>query len=288
MSNLLKRGYISCNEEEKRIIDSNELVAERIEQLSEELRSEDSRNTFAPDGFAEGLDAEQVNALLGGDGEGDDGKVIKSVDRISADEANEKADEIINEANEQASEIIQNARNQAEAEKAAIYDEARKAGHDDGYRDGMAEVNSMKEELDRKSDAVDAEYYKKCDELEPMFIDTLTDIYEHIFHVRLSDNKEIIFYLIQDAVRKVDNNTNFIIHVSKEDYGFVSMQKKELLAGLSNADSEDIVEDMTLGANECFIETGSGIFDCSLETQLEGLKRELKLLSYKKPGTEQT
>jgi len=42
----------------------------------------------------------------------------------------------------------------------------------------------------------------------------------------------------------------------------------------------EIVEDMTLKSNECFIDTGAGIFDCSLETQLEGLKRELRLLSF--------
>ena len=46
------------------------------------------------------------------------------------------------------------------------------------------------------------------------------------------------------------------------------------VSGISAADSTEIVEDMTLKPNECFIETGGGIFDCSLETQLSGLKRE--------------
>ena len=198
------------------------------------------------------------------------------------EDAQEDAKRIIDEAKEQASGILEDARSQAEAEKADIYAEAKKAGHDDGYADGMAEVESMKAGFEKKSQELEDEYNRKCEKLEPMFIDTLTDIYEHIFHIRFGDSKEIIFYLIQDAVRKVDSNTNFIIHVSKDDYGFVSMQKKELLAGLSSADNAEIVEDMTLKANECFIETGAGIFDCSLETQLAGLKRELRLLSYHK------
>lgn len=279
MSNLIKRSYFSCNGDEKRIIDSNELVAERIEQLAETLNKSDGDSGFAPDGFAEGIDAETVDALLS-DGE-DAGGVIKS-QPVSNAEASETAQSIINDANDQAAAIIEDARAQAEAEKASIYDEAKRAGHDDGYAAGMAECDAMKAELDEKSRSLDEVYANKCDELEPMFIDTLTDIYEHIFHVRFADSKEIIFYLIQDAVRKIDSNTNFIIHVSKDDYGFVSMQKKELLSGLSNADTAEIVEDMTLNANECFIETGAGIFDCSLETQLAGLKRELRLLSYHK------
>ena len=68
--------------------------------------------------------------------------------------------------------------------------------------------------------------------------------------------------------------------MSKEDYGFVSMQKKELTAGIAGGETVEIVEDLTLKSNECFIDTGGGIFDCSLETQLEGLKRELRLLSF--------
>lgn len=288
MSNLIKRNYFSCNDDEKRVIDSNELVAERIEQLAETLNRADDDTGFAPDGFAEGLDAQTVDALLADGDESGDGvsanviKTQKAQPGMSSAEASEEAQRIIDDANDQASRIIEDARNQAEADKAAVYDEARRTGHDDGYAAGMAECDTMKAELEEKSGSLDEAYANKCDELEPMFIDTLTDIYEHIFHVRFAESKEVIFYLIQDAVRKIDSNTNFIIHVSKEDYGFVSMQKKDLLSGLSNADTAEIVEDMTLKNNECFIETGAGIFDCSLETQLEGLKRELKLLSYHK------
>ena len=42
----------------------------------------------------------------------------------------------------------------------------------------------------------------------------------------------------------------------------------------------ELLEDVTLGKNECMIETGNGVFDCSLGTQLEALNEELRLLSY--------
>ena len=137
-------------------------------------------------------------------------------------------------------------------------------------------------ELDKKEEQLMNDYNSLVDELEPKFVDSLIDVFEHVLHVKYSDDKAVIYHLIKDAVRKADGASGLIIHVSREDYGFVSMQKRDLLAGLISAEDTQIIEDATLAQNECFIETGSGIFDCSLETQLEGLKRQLRLLAYSK------
>ena len=59
------------------------------------------------------------------------------------------------------------------------------------------------------------------------------------------------------------------------------MKKKELIRGTNIAiENVELLEDVTLGKNECMIETGNGVFDCSLGTQLEALNEELRLLSY--------
>ncbi|XME01326.1 FliH/SctL family protein [Lachnospiraceae bacterium C1.1] len=277
MSNLIKRAYTIINEPaEKRVIDSNGQVAEKINKIIKAMEREE----VDPDGFSEGLNAERVELLTDDMEQYDEEAVPQTMELPENIQA--EADEIINEAKAEAERIIAEAEEQAQSIRA----EAEKNGHQEGFErgreEGLVESEKAKSEYEILSDKLEDEYQKKIEELEPMFIDTLTDIYEHVFHVRFGSNKEVIFHLIQDAVRKVEGNTNFIIHVSKEDYGFVSMQKKQLLAGVSNAESAEIVEDITLKANECMIETGSGIFDCSLETQLEGLKKELKLLSYKK------
>ncbi len=43
--------------------------------------------------------------------------------------------------------------------------------------------------------------------------------------------------------------------------------------------SIEIVEDVTMKKNQCIIETGSGMYDCSLDVQLENLIEEIKMLS---------
>ncbi len=277
MSNLIKRAYTFSNQTpEKYVIDSNGQVAEKINKILREMENEE----VDLDGFSEGLNAERVE-LLTEDGEQPEYEAAPQYEEPPEDLRAEE-EEIISEARAEAERIIEEARAEAEEIRAAAEAEGRQNGYEKGHEDALAESERARAEYEERADKLEDDYQKKIEELEPMFIDTLTDIYEHVFHVRFGQNKEVIFHLIQDAVRKVEGNSNFIIHVSKDDYGFVSMQKKQLLAGVSNAESAEIVEDITLKPNECMIETGSGIYDCSLETQLAGLKRELKLLSYRK------
>ena len=104
-------------------------------------------------------------------------------------------------------------------------------------------------------------------------------IYEHIFDVDLHSYREVLCYLISATMRKTEDNRSFLVHVSKEDYPYVSMQKKQIMAGATAPNSTvEIVEDMTLGKGECMIETESGIFDCGLGTQLSELRQKTKII----------
>ncbi len=287
MSNLLKRAFVAPDNEKKKIIDSNDLVAQRVEKIIRKQKEEQmaAASGFTPlgagdpgdgDGFVEGLDAENVELLLSDE----DVPEAQEQESVSLEEINEQAQQILDEAREQAQQILDDAAAEAEANRQSVYDEAKSAGYDEGYAEGMQQVEGMKQELNEKADLLEQQYHENIEKLEPMFIDTLTDIYEHIFNVSLSDNREVIYYLIQTALKTIDASSGMMIHVSKDDYGFVSMQKKELLSGISGAENVEIVEDGTLQPNEAFIETGGGIFDCSLETQLKGLRKQLMLLSY--------
>ena len=128
-------------------------------------------------------------------------------------------------------------------------------------------------------------HQQQIDKLEPEFIDTLTGNYEHIFPVDLQNYRERLVFLIGSALRKAEGGRDFIVHVSSEDYPYVSMQKKQLMAGVGAPGAVvEIIEDAAVGRNECLIETNNGIFDCGLETELQELAKKLKLLSYERPA----
>ena len=270
-SNLLKKGFTKLSEDDARVIDTNELVAKRIRELSAKMQKES--NT----GFVSGLAADKVEAPVTDPEEEKteftpSGNVIKAGEDIQKlkEDAEAEAQKIVEDARAQAENILQDARSQAEAERADIQEAAR--------RQGQQEAQA---EADRTEAAREAEYQKRLDELEPEFVDTITGIYEHIFHVDLHSYREVLCYLISTTMRKSEDNRSFLIHVSKEDYPYVSMQKKQISAGAAAPNATvEIVKDITLGKGECLIETEGGIFDCGLGTQLSELRQKLKLLSY--------
>ena len=89
-----------------------------------------------------------------------------------------------------------------------------------------------------------------------------------------------MLYLLKNAIRNIEGAKNFLVHVSKEDHEYVSENRDELLAGLGGSATIEVIEDMTLAAGSSFVETDGGIYDCSLGTELELLKKELRILSY--------
>lgn len=283
-SNLYKRNafYGTQTEPEKRIIDTNEIAAKRLEALAEIMKS--SAGKGESQGFVQGLDAKEVSVLLSEDGE-DSGNVIKGAPSEDTSallgKAQEEAAEIVSVARQQADTIVKEALEQAENSKKNVLEEARMNGYREGINRANKEVEQLKAELARKEKELETHYRAQYDTMESDLVETITGIYEHIFHVDLSSQRELLVHLIAATMRKSDSSRSFIIHVSKEDYPFVSMQKKQLQAGVAGVNSSvEIIEDMTLAKSECLIEADGGIFDCGLGTQLEELGKKLKLLSY--------
>lgn len=283
-SNLYKRSsfYGVQAEQEKRIIDTNEIAAKRLEALAEIMKCSASKGESQ--GFVQGLNAEDVSVLLADDGE-EIGNVIKA--SVSEDgaailaNAQEEAAEVVNAAKQQADTIVREALEQAENSKKNVLEEARMNGYREGINRANKEVEQLKAQLAAKEKALEAEYEAQFNSMESDLVEVITGIYEHIFHVELASQREILVHLISATMRKSDSSKAFIVHVSKEDYPFVSMQKKQLQAGVAGVNSSvEIIEDMTLGKMECLIETDGGIFDCGLGTQLSELSKKLKLLSY--------
>ena len=278
MSRNLVKQFNANGTEEKRVIDTNELLRLRAERnLAIRADMPDS------DGFTMGLDAQEVETS-GEDAEGSS-NVIKAGEeaRLLLEQAKGESDAIREGARAEAAQYLRDAIAQAEKEKDDIFEQARKQGYDAGLAKARSEEENLKSEYQDKIVQLEAQYQQIFEEMEPMLVDTITGIYEHIFQVELGSHREILEHLISNTVHRLEGGHSFLIHVSKDDYSFVNMQKKQILNGaVSGADTVDVVEDMTLSKNQCMIETDSGIFDCGLDTQLSELRRKLMLLSWSK------
>lgn len=291
MSNLFKGNYIMISEQSPYIVDSNAIVEQRLNDLAMQA----SLVYEQGDGeFTEGLNAETVADLLTADpGETPEGfsegipamtsgNVIKAEHR----DVNAEADAIIQAATEQAQtmadEIVASAQAEAERIKKLAHDEGFSKGLSDGQKRADAMMAEQQAQLDAVAADLQQEFEDRVNELEPLLVDIISDVYNHVFKVDFAQHKDLIVTLIRDTLRGSESQTGYIVHVSSEDYQFVTMQKKELTMVVPGDVPFDIVEDMNLKHNECFVETGNGIYDCGLDTQLSQLRKELMLLSYRK------
>lgn len=288
--NLYKAGWVRVTDEEKCVIDSNAIVAERIEEWenlrranASALPSFDEEEGEGDEAFTSGIAGEEIDALFD-DGEGASG-VIKASEHAgpSLEEIEAEAESMLEEARAEAERILEDARSQGVTLRADAVEEGTRQGYEEGYQKGMAEADGLKQELAERRRELEAEYDALLENLEPRFIETITDIYSHIFGVDLMDNRDILVHLVDSTLRKVESSRTFIVHVSADDYPHVNMQKQALVEGAAAGRGLiEIIEDIALSKGDCLIETDGGIFDCGIGTQLEELTKKLRVLSYEK------
>lgn len=282
-SNLYKAGFIHLGED-ARVIDMNAILEKRLKEEAERRsRQPEHELVAAQDGFTEGLNAEKVDVLLEPDAE------VASQQNASIQEQEQLKQEIEEARNELAGlqAQIEQEKEQAQLEidqmKAKAFEEANEQGYQEGYRKGLDSVQELQKQCEDERLQQEQEYQKKLEEMEPLMVDTLCDVYSHIFKVEAKEHKELVLKLLQDTLLKVDGTGSIIVHVAKEDYAYVQEQKGALLeeAGMQSG-SVEIVSDAALARAQCMIETEGGVYDCSLDTELAELKRRLMLLAYQK------
>ena len=280
--NLIKANQFVLKEKEPILVDTNELVAQKIESHIPVFEE------FKPEGFQFGLNAPEVDPLF--------------VDMDYVPEEGETPMELVaqeavytgpspEESIAQAQAEIEEMRIEAEKNISFLKKRSQEEGKQQGYEEGMQmamqeldvakrELEASKRELEAKAKAMELEYQNLIDQLEPQFIKTITGIYEEVFKVELAGYKNILRYAIANTIRKVEGSKDFLVHVSRVDYGKMVEQKELLLNSISKQITVEFIEDATLKENECMIETNSGIFDCSIGVQLEELTKKLRLLSF--------
>lgn len=292
--NLYKSSWVVVSDDEKCLIDSNSRLARRIEELEERrlarLNAPVGYSEEAEDGEAEfvsGLGGEALDALLTDHVDGAGGGIIKAgapqEKGPDLEEIKAQAQAMLDDAQAQIDEMRRSAEQEIERARRQAVEEGNRQGYEVGHQQGMAELDDMKQALRIEKMQLEEEYDRMIETLEPRFIDTITEVYSHIFGIELADNRDILVHLIDATLRRVESSKTFIVHVSQEDYPFVNMQKQELTeTATAGKGIVEIVEDIALKQGACLIETDGGIFDCGIDTQLQALNNKLRVLSFEK------
>lgn len=250
------------------MIDYNELITEKIAQLQKKIEDEQREETLKGE-FVEGIDAQSVEKLLN-----DDSNVIRETQA-----ANEKAEEILELAHSDAEAILEKARTECAAMKQAAAESGRTEGYQEGRVQAIKELELEKKQLEEERVRLNEEYEKKVKEIEPELVEAILKVFEKVTHVLAEDKKDLVLQLVEDVVAGNEFSSDLLVRVSTNDYKFIMDNKAKINSAVHNKIQIEIVEDPTFQRGQCMIESDSGIYDCSLDIQLENLINNIKILS---------
>ncbi len=285
LSNLLKGFTIAVDDTDKRVIDYNDIISEKLNEIRNSLEDKD----FSGDGFSAGLNPINVSEVLTGEEQiiGENAsEANEAVEKeffarkeIIIAEAQTEADEIVNRANEDAAAIIAEA--QAEAER--IRAKAKETGYAEGKAAASEEaeiyLNQAREELAEKEEQLAGEYRKKEEEMEPALVDTILKIFSEITHAVSVDKRDMILTLVNNVMAGGESSRNFIIRVCNEDARFLKENRDKIINAVRKDVHIEIVTDPSMKRNECLIDTDTGVYDCSLDIQMENLINDIRILA---------
>ncbi|WP_164668995.1 flagellar assembly protein FliH [Virgibacillus doumboii] len=174
---------------------------------------------------------------------------------------------------------IEEAKENWKTEKQQYIEEAKETGYKEGFELGKQESLDQYKQLIKDANKIvesaTKDYHSTIEQSEETILELAVHVAEKIIKKDLSSNPETFITIVNTAVREVKNQPKVSIFVHPDHYNLVMQQKEEIsrLAGketnLSIYVNEDLEED------SCFIEHPFGRIDCSIDTQLEELRKVL-------------
>ena len=269
LSNLYKQYLVQNQSEKARVIDPNALLEIRAAKLLERQREEAKRQAMLAQSFEAGIirtDTEYIEEIV----------EEEPVDPIES--AKEEAERMLAEARAEAEQITK----KAQAEAMALREEYKTQGYAEGASAKEQELQALKERLETdfalNSQMLESEYTRKRDNMEAELVDVILKVFNKVFHIQFDSKKHILMHLINDAILNIEGDRNFRIKVADSNVLFLENHREDILERVGHGIELEFIADSSMDGNDCLIETDSGVFDCSLETQLENLIKDIKSL----------
>ncbi len=288
MSNLIK-GYGTITAKPFVIDSDRSKIGIRLQQ-EEQLRlarAEAEKKVSEPDadGFSSGIVTSELT-----DEELLRVKEAQAAEQVSVPEGYEtnvedahEAALVVNEAYEEAKQIVNEAKAQVEDSISQGFAKGREDGYQQGLQDAENEIQNQKQQMEQEllsqKEQLREDYEAELQKLEPQFADVLCKLLERLTSVVVTGHKDVMMYLINHAMRGIENSHSFVISVSEDDFDYVNKHKEDIYGYMNPGVTIELFQDANLSKNQCKIETESGLCDLSLDVQLSQMIRSLMLLN---------
>ncbi len=269
------------------VIDSNALAKELILKQEKEYKArllEEERNRRldamreAGEEIPEGMDTDEFLGLADTIMEQDTPDYSAQSEEILT-EARDEAQSIIADANAQAEEIVNAAQLNADAMRNLARQDGEKEGYNEGTQRAALELQESQRNMQAKLDEMQTEYMDKQMSMAREIVEMCLPVFEHVFAAELAGRKDVIYHLLDHCIMKIERTGQMQIKVSDANADFIKSKKDEIQEKVGTEVGLDIIADPLLNDSQCIIETDGGIFDCSIDTELDNLIREIRALS---------
>lgn len=149
------------------------------------------------------------------------------------------------------------------------YEKGYAAGYDKGIKDGEEETALKLKRLEGIIKELEGYKEKKTNELLPMIIDLSLEIAKRVIHKEVELDKNIVMYIAQDAIKKVEESEDsIVIKVNPLDYE-VMVANINLLKEQSGLKNISVEPQSTISPGGCYIEMQTGEIDSRIEEQMK-------------------
>lgn len=195
------------------------------------------------------------------------------------EEARKRADEILLEAEELKKQVMNQAIKEAKIKERSLREAATEAGYKEGYEKAQSEFEIKYKELEEERSRLRAEFELETERLEPIFAGLVIDYVERLTGIVANEYESVIYNMLVSAINNAEASRNYIIHVPKEQFEYVSSREGYIREIVGEHVNIEIVADHVLPLNSCKIETDSCVIDTGLDTRLTTLVNSIRLLA---------
>lgn len=189
--------------------------------------------------------------------------------------------ELIEQAQIEANTIVEEAqeriRIQAEEAYQRAYQEGFEKGQNDSYMQQQQLIQAHEQQMRDELEALQYERENVQKFIEPEMVQIIAELVEKMIGVQAIE-PDVILFLIRAGFSEMDGSGDLTVKVSFEDYDIVMDNSNQLHELFSERLTLEILRDGSLSKNECLIEADMGTVNCSLNTQVQNLIKELKLI----------
>ncbi|MBI3793508.1 MAG: hypothetical protein HY280_02115 [Nitrospinae bacterium] len=187
-----------------------------------------------------------------------------------------RRDEILKKTTDEAEAIIAEAKNKASDIERAAFEKGHALGREQGRAESAAEitylVSALNEGATKLTGARD-EYYANA---EKEMVDLVVLIASEIIAREIKQDKNIITDVIRKSVAELHSKQNVLIRLNSADMANAVSIREDLLKEMETLENVDFTSDNSVTPGGCFIKTGIGMIDATVEGRLADMHRNLK------------